>query len=124
MIVIKRNDIKLIGAVVILCLLAIIAMNMFKKEGSKLVITVDGEVYDTLDLNKDTTFTVKGAKGETNTFEIKDGHADMIEASCPDKLCVNQKDIHYNSETITCLPNKVVLKVIGGEESGVDIIAE
>ncbi len=99
-------------------------MNMNKKEGSKLVITMDGEVYDTIDLNKDTVFTVKEKNGAFNTFEIKDGYVKMLKASCPDKLCVHQRGIHYNHETIVCLPNKVVLEIVGGEENEVDMIAD
>lgn len=120
---IKKNDFLLIGAVIIICLVVIMIMNISKKEGSKLVITVDGKVYDTLDLNKDAAYTVKGKKGSYNSFEIKDGCAYMVGASCPDKLCMKQKKIHYNHDTIVCLPNKVVLEVIDGEEDDVDMIA-
>lgn len=120
---IKRNDFILIGAVILLCAMVLIFVSLTKKEGSKVVITVDGKVYDTLSLDKDITFTVKGANGEYNTFTIKNGYVDMVEANCPDKLCVKQKAIHYNNETIVCLPNKVVLQIKGGEENDVDVIA-
>jgi hypothetical protein len=121
--IIKKNDFLLIGSIIIICLAIIIFMNITKIEGSKLIITVDGVVYDTLDLNIDTTFTIKGKDGAYNTFEIKDGYVAMLKASCPDKLCVHQKKIHYNSETIVCLPNKVVLQVASKDENNVDMIA-
>ena len=119
----KRNDLILIGAVILLCVVVFAFVNLTKKEGSKVVVTVDGKIYDTLSLDKDTTFTVKGKDGEFNTFKISGGYVDMIEASCPDKLCVKQKDIHYNNETIVCLPNKVVLQIKDGEENDIDMIA-
>jgi len=119
----KKNDLILIGVVILLGLAVIIFMNATQSEGSKIVITIDGNVYDTLELKENTTYTIKGDNGEWNNFEIKDGYVNMLDASCPDKLCVNQKDIHYNNETIVCLPNKVVLEVIGGEENEVDMIA-
>jgi Uncharacterized protein conserved in bacteria len=121
--VIKKNDFLLIGAVLLICLIAVCIMNVTKKEGSKLVITVDGKIYDTLDLNKNTTYTVKGTDGAYNTFEVKDGTVQMLEASCPDKLCVHQKKIRYHHQTIVCLPNKVVLQVISDKKSNVDMIA-
>ncbi|MDF2942033.1 MAG: putative rane protein [Herbinix sp.] len=120
---IKKNDIILVGVVILLGLAVIIFMNVTKTEGSKVVVTIDGNVYNTFDLNEDTTFTINADNGEWNSFEIKDGHVDMVDASCPDKICVNHKDIHYNHETIVCLPNKVVLEVIDGEENEVDMIA-
>ncbi|MDD3172830.1 MAG: NusG domain II-containing protein [Herbinix sp.] len=120
---IKKNDFILVGAVIIICLGVLIFINATKKEGSKVIITIDGEVYDTLYLNEDTSYTIKGEKGAYNTFEIKDGYVNMLDASCPDKLCVKQKDIHYNHETIVCLPNKVVIEVVGGEDDDIDMIA-
>jgi hypothetical protein len=120
---IKKNDLILIGIVIMLGIAIIIFMNATKSEGSKVVITIDGIVYDTLELEENTSYTIKGENGEWNTLEIKDGYANMLDASCPDKLCVSQKDIHFNHETIVCLPNKVVLEVVDGEESNVDMIA-
>jgi hypothetical protein len=120
---IKKNDLILIGVVILLGLAVIIFMNATKSEGSKVVITIDGNVYDTLELKDNKSYTVKGDNGEWNTFEIKDGYVNMLDASCPDKLCVNHQDIHYNHETIVCLPNKVVLEVVDGEENEVDMIA-
>lgn len=119
----KKNDFLLIGGIIIICLVVFLVMNMMKKEGSKLIISVDGKVYDTLELDKNMTYTVRGADGAYNTFEIKNGAVHMLEASCPDKLCVHQKSIHYNAETIVCLPNKVVLQVVSDEEDNIDMIA-
>ncbi len=121
---IRRNDIIMICAVIVVCLLIFFLMSVTKKEGGKLVITVDGQVYDTLDLNIETEYKIKCANGAYNIVVIKDGYADMIEASCPDKLCVSQRKIHYNHETIVCLPNKVVLEVVGSEDNDIDTIAK
>lgn len=120
---IKKNDLILIGVVILLGLAVILLINLTKTEGSTLLVTVNGKDYKTLDLNKDTTFTVKGENGSVNTFIIKNGYVDMTDADCPDKLCVKSKDIHYNGETIVCLPNKVVLEVINGENNELDSIA-
>ncbi len=119
---IKRNDFILIGVILILGLAMIVYLNLTKKEGSKVVITVDGEVYDTLPLEEDTVFTVTGKDGTRNTFEIRDGYVDMLDASCPDKICVDHSKIHYNNETIVCLPNRVVLEITGAEENEVDAV--
>ncbi len=120
---IKKNDLLLVGVVVILGLAVILFMNLTKEEGSKVIIKVDGEVYDTLYLSKDTSYTVELEDGTYNTFEIKGGYVDMLDASCPDKLCVNQRHIHFNKETIVCRPNRVILEIDSPETSGVDAIA-
>lgn len=120
---IKKNDVILIGVIIVLALAVILFLNLNKKEGDRVVVRVDGKIYQTFDLNKDTTFTVEDGKGGYNTFIIQNKTVDMLEASCPDKICVNHKPVRYNHETITCLPNKVVLTVESEENSEVDMIA-
>ena len=120
---IKRNDIILIGVVILLCLGCFALFQFTKKEGSKVVVTIDGKVYDTYDLSEEDSYLVEDEQGHRNLFQIKDGEVDMIDADCPDKLCVKQKNIHYNHETIVCLPNKVVIEIISSDESDVDMIA-
>ncbi|MDD3174818.1 MAG: NusG domain II-containing protein [Herbinix sp.] len=121
---IRRNDIILLGVVLSIALATIFIMYTTKSDGSKVVITIDGKEFKILDLNKDMHLTIDGDNGEYNTIEIKDGVVDMIDANCPDKICVKHNEIHYNGETIVCLPHKVVLEIEDGEENGVDIIAQ
>ena len=44
----------------------------------------------------------------------------MLEANCPDEICVHHKPISKNGETIVCLPNKVVVVIKNGIEREVD----
>ena len=46
----------------------------------------------------------------------------MEEADCPDLLCVHQKAISKEGESIICLPNKVVVTIRGGEETELDAV--
>lgn len=120
---IKKNDIILIVAILLVGVGSLLIWNGSKSEGAKVRVTVFQEEFTTLKLDEDTIYTVEHENGEWNTFEIKDGYVDMIDASCPDKLCVSQSKIHYNHETIVCLPNQVVLEIIDGEETAIDSIA-
>lgn len=51
-----------------------------------------------------------------NLIEIGDGKVRVIEADCPDKLDVKQGYISEPNEIIVCLPNRLVIEIIGGEE--------
>lgn len=119
----KKNDLYLIGGILILIAVSFLLIHLYKSEGSKLLVTVDGKDYKTFSLNENTVFTIQQEDGQWNTFEIKDGDVRMLEASCPDKLCVKFGKIHYDGESITCLPNRVVLRIIDGEENDLDAIA-
>ena len=93
------------------------------KAGGEAVIFVDGQEYKRLPLNQDTTVTIE-VNGHINVVEIKEGYANMTDANCPDKLCVHQKKIHLEHETIVCLPNKVVVEIQNGMENDVDGVAQ
>ena len=86
-------------------------------------VTVDGKIYGTYPLDKDEEISIQKDGKTTNLLVIRDGKADVTEADCPDKLCVHQKAISKTNETIVCLPNKVVVQVIGAGESELDSIA-
>lgn len=119
--IIKRNDLILFLGIVLIAAAAIFIMYRLKSEGSRVVITVDGKEYKNLDLKEDTELTIEGKDGTYNKVIIKDGEVSMTEANCPDKICVKHSKIHYNGETIVCLPHKVVVKIESKEESDVDI---
>ena len=78
----------------------------YKGQYGSITITVDGEEYGTYSLGKDQTISIN----DTNVCEIKDGKAHMISATCPDHLCMKQREIDEKGGTIVCLPNKVVIE--------------
>lgn len=115
----KKNDFLLIG-VILLAALSVLIFQYTKKEGGPgtAVITVDGTIYGSYSLSMEQEIDIDG----TNTLEIMDGKADMKEADCPDKLCVNHKAISRDGESIICLPNKVVVTIEGGKDRELDAV--
>jgi hypothetical protein len=119
----KRTDLILIGIILVLAAAGLFYINANKTNGDKVVIKVQGEVYKELPLNKDTTLEIQGLGG-TNILVIKDGYADMTDADCPDKLCVQQSRISKDGESIICLPHQVVVEIESSETNDVDITAQ
>lgn len=120
----KKNDLLLI------CLILAAAAGgllfyrfQAQKEAGQVVITVDGKEYKRLELDEDQDLVITGAGGETNHLIIRNKTADMIQASCPDKVCVHQASISKNGETIVCLPNRVVVSITGTEKASLDGVA-
>lgn len=113
----KKGDILLICAVLILAAAGLIYMNLGgKKSGGTLTLTVAGEIYDTYDLAENQEISLD-MDGWHNQFQIKDGVVSMMEADCPDQYCVKHAPIDKVNETIVCLPHKVVLEITEGEET-------
>lgn len=121
-----KNDIIFLGALAVVVIIFCIAFYWagVAQPGNYVVVTVDGKEFGTYSLDEDGTVEISTGQEITNILVIEDGYADMTEAGCPDKLCVRQKKISKNRETIVCLPNKVVVTVKSTEESGVDAIAD
>ncbi|MCI9616033.1 MAG: NusG domain II-containing protein [Lachnospiraceae bacterium] len=116
----KKKDWLLI--LIILCVagLTVLAHTYIGGRGAnKVVVKVDGVIQGTYSLSEDGRIEINDG---TNVIEISNGKADMIEADCPDQLCVNQKAVSRNHENIICLPNKVVVEVESVEESEYDAV--
>lgn len=119
---IKKKELILTGAIVIIALMAMLFIFLTKEEGGVVVITVDGKVYETLPLDTDITLSIGEEPGPYNIIQIKEGKVTMVDANCPDKYCVKHRSIHYNHESIICLPHKVVVEIQGGDKSDVDTV--
>lgn len=121
----KKKDLLLIITVLIIAL-AFYFCQEFTGENSdnQVVVMVDGETYGTYDLNEDQTISINHG---SNILKIQDKEAKIIEADCPDKLCVHQSPISKSSQSIICLPNKLVVKIVAGhgneDSEDVDTVA-
>lgn len=93
-------------------------LNVKSPTGHIAEIYQNGELIQTIDLNtvtEDYTITIPGEGDIYNIIEVHHGEIGIIEASCPDGLCINMGFIHSSGIPITCLPNKLVVKIIGGD---------
>lgn len=115
----KKNDLILISIVVTAAALFALLQFIGPVDSSVYIqITVDGDIYGEYSFEKNQEIQIN----DTNVLEIKDRKAVMINADCPDQLCVHQRAIFRNGESIICLPNKVIATVVGGEEKEVDSV--
>ena len=118
-----RNDIILGLAVIILAAGIWLATELLKKDGSFAVVTVNGAETARYSLSEDAEICLESENGGFNILVIKNGKADITEASCPDHVCVDQRAISKTGEAITCLPNKTVITVDGEEDAEMDFVS-
>lgn len=118
-----KNDRIFLGTLAVILLMGCAWFFLFSgKDGTVVKVTVDGRLYGIYALEAEQTVEIKDGENVTNTLKISQRKADMIKADCPDKLCVHQKAISRERETIVCLPNKVVVEIIGGTEADLDSV--
>ena len=118
-----KNDRLFLGAVCLALLLGGIWFYFFKGEkGAGAEVTIDGQFYGTYSLEEEQTVEIIVDDKVKNVLKIQNGKADMIAADCPDLLCVHQRAVSNQNETIVCLPNKVVVEIVGGKRAELDSV--
>ena len=139
---VNRSDLILILAIALIGLCVLVMVTFTRKPGRMVRVSLEGREIGAYPLDKDIrlAFGPEGLKkagsdagteesketgkdsGFSNILEIRDGAADMRQADCPDKICVEHKPISKLGETIVCLPHKLVVEVVdpGSDRTGED----
>lgn len=107
-----KNDLILIGVILILAAVGFIILKLTAENGNTVKVSIDGEVKYTYNLNdsvKEIIYTQQN--GNYNTLVIQNGKAYIESADCPDKICVSHNKISNKGETIVCLPHRLVVSV-------------
>ncbi len=89
--------------------LCAVILTFITPDEDKAVITVNGEFYREMNLNEDGMFVIN-AKGGHNIVNVKNGEIFIVEATCPDKLCVRHGKLRSKYDSIVCLPHKIVIE--------------
>lgn len=117
-----KNDVFLIAALLILGGALALFLLLTRQGGGTVRVQVDGETVMELPLHQDAR-VVLGEDRHTNTLVIENGTARVIEADCPDQVCVRQGAVQYAGESIVCLPHRLVVTVEGSRTNDVDAAA-
>lgn len=123
----KKLDIVIIIALIVISFIPEIVFGMvmgYDYDTTYAEITVDGEFYSKIPLS-----THKGEEiieinlgGHENIILIKDDTIKMIDADCPDSLCIYQGKISKVGQSLVCLPNKVMIEIKGDFVEEDDVI--
>lgn len=84
------------------------------KQGEEIRIEADGKQVGTYLLRKDSVIDVKGALGASR-ISVKGGKASFLSSPCRNKVCVHQGEVGKSGQMAACLPNRVVIRVLGGD---------
>lgn len=112
-------DLILVASILLVSLIALLVMSLVRESGSTVRVSIDGETVAEFSLYEDAEYSINGG---TNILVIEDGEAYLRYSNCPDKTCVDGNGvfgnrISYVGERIVCLPNRVMVEIVGrGEE--------
>ena len=116
-----KSNIKWIIIFAALCLICgLIIGVMGHRSGEIAEIIVDGEVIRAVDLSEPCEFDIDIGDGEFNRIKVDGGKIAVIDASCPDKLCVRRGYISGGGIPIVCLPHHLSVQIKGND--GIDAV--
>lgn len=115
----KRGD--MIIAIVLAAAAVWLAFLLFapgKEEpaGNYAKVMVEGKLYKMLALTEEEQQLKIETKRGLNILRVSKGGIEMIEADCSDQLCRGFGHIHRAREVIVCLPNRVVVEIVGNAD--------
>ena len=91
----------------------------FNSESLTAVITVDGEVVQTVNLSaKEEKIIIPDTQPKVKIV-AENGKIRFDYAECEDKLCVSCGNLEKKGDTAVCLPSKTVITVAGSDVDAV-----
>lgn len=119
------DKIILVGMLFI-AIISLFTVNIFfyGNTTTSVIIEVNGKNYAKYNFNNITSRKLIEIKTQYgyNKVEINENKVRIVEANCPDQLCVNKGWISKSNQMVICLPHRLVVKITG-EDTGVDGVA-
>lgn len=106
----KKADMALIGALMVVCLLLLIPLFNGSKTPATAVVQVKSDEVLRIDLSKDGNYSVEGTLGTVN-IEVKDGAVAVTQENSPNHYCSKQGFVSSTNTPIVCLPNDTVITI-------------
>lgn len=119
----SKGDLILI-LVLIAAASAVFLFRLSESGSLKAEITVDGKVYETVNLSEkeNRSFKIENTKsGISCEIKAENGEIYFVSSQCPDKICVNEGKLKHKGDTAACLPAGVIITVTSGK-NGADVI--
>ena len=111
----NKSDVKLIVLLLIIIGGIFIFIGVTKKEGSIAEVYYEDEMVLSIDLNIDKEYIIDGELGDV-VLEVKDKKIRVKEENSPKHICSKEGFIGDSSRTLICLPNKIIVKIVGDNE--------
>ncbi len=118
-----KKDIILLSVILLAAFLLWFVPSFFHRdEPARVRVYQDGNQIAEYPLAEDLVKAVSYEEEHYNLLLIENGKVSVSDADCPDQLCVKQRSISKNGESIICLPHRLVVQVESGEERELDAV--
>lgn len=107
----RRNTLILALALLAVLGAVLLLQRLLQGDGVTAVVKVGSQVTHTLPLSRDQELWVGDEEIGRNLVRVKDGKVMVVEADCPDKVCVHTGAISQEGEVIACLPHGLIVYI-------------
>lgn len=110
-----KTWVLILGGVLLLALLSCMILYTRPAPGTVANIFLDGTAVRSVDLSQVTEpfeFTLTAAGGEGfNVIRVEPGRIAVIDADCPDRVCVEAGWLSDSASPVVCLPHRLVIRI-------------
>jgi hypothetical protein len=118
-----RADLVLIGLLGIGTTGSFLHQQFGSQVGAEVVIEMDGVGKGRFPLGPPRKVIIEGVLG-ISEVEIGPDGAHFSSAPCPHGICLRQGWIRRQGETVACVPNRLILRIVGSiGETGMDAVS-
>lgn len=120
----NKSDLKLIIVIVLIAIIILFMIAILNDNSNKkALVYYDNNLVLTIDLTEKEKkeYSVDGYNGVVKII-VEDGKIKVDEEDSPLHLCSKQGFIEETYETIVCLPNKIVIKIVSSKDTDLDTI--
>ncbi len=121
---IRKGDLLIFVVLVVIGISALVLQMRYlprQEFGNEVSVEIDGTVVKRYDLGlPQENVEIETGRG-VNVLAFDRGKVRVIEANCPDQICVNFGWVQRSGQTIVCLPHRLIVRVIDqGPEQELD----
>lgn len=112
--IMNRNDIKLISILLIVVFLIFLFISITNDKGNVAEVYYEDDIILSIDLSIDGEYVVDGELGDV-VLEVNDNKIRVKSENSPNNICSKIGYINDSSRSLICLPNKIIVKIVGDD---------
>jgi thiamine biosynthesis lipoprotein len=118
----QRQDYLFFLMVIVLFIISLLLSNRLRGNQADIaLVSITNQSDQKIPLTVNQKHHVNSVLGEM-TILVENGTIQILDAPCPDQLCVKQGKINRQGETIVCVPGETIIKLEGNTEELPDAI--
>lgn len=115
---VTTGDIVLLALLGVGIALSFLYVGFFGAQGETVLVEVSGLPVYKGNLSEPRKITIKGGFGDLRIV-VADNRVAVLSAECPNKICVRTGWRSHAGDVIVCVPNRVIIRILGLQASGV-----